>query len=112
MEDAGLPRIQAHEIAGDTGGLHAFHERRARGAGDEPVVDTTGAALTEALAARPFLVKPNNHETGSTAGPQPLISVSSNEPSARGRFIFTLMRVCPAFPGQGWTTVLYCALAD
>ncbi len=34
--------------------------------------------------------------TGPTAGPQPLISVSSNEPSARGRFIFTLMRVCPA----------------
>ncbi len=32
------------------------------------VVDTTGAALTEALAARPFLVKPNNHELAELAG--------------------------------------------
>ena len=32
------------------------------------VVDTTGTALTEALAARPFLVKPNNHELAELAG--------------------------------------------
>lgn len=32
------------------------------------MVDTTGTALTEALAARPFLVKPNNHELAELAG--------------------------------------------
>jgi len=42
--------------------------RMAREAGVLPVVDAQGVALTEALEARPALVKPNRMELGATVG--------------------------------------------
>lgn len=41
---------------------------KAAAAGAEAVVDAAGELLTEALAARPFLIKPNQHELGALFG--------------------------------------------
>ncbi len=38
--------------------------RKARGKGAEVIIDASGNALKNALAERPFLVKPNHHELG------------------------------------------------
>lgn len=41
---------------------------KAAAVGAEAVVDAAGELLTEALAARPFLIKPNQHELGALFG--------------------------------------------
>ncbi|MCM3341821.1 1-phosphofructokinase [Paenibacillus sp. MER TA 81-3] len=43
-------------------GLYAELIAIARGAGAIPVLDTSGEALVEGIAARPYLIKPNEHE--------------------------------------------------
>ncbi|MCE5170931.1 1-phosphofructokinase [Paenibacillus profundus] len=43
-------------------GLYAELITIARGAGAIPVLDTSGEALVEGIAARPYLIKPNEHE--------------------------------------------------
>lgn len=49
-------------------GLYAELARVAAEHGARCVVDTTGAALMGTLEARPFLIKPNNHELAELAG--------------------------------------------
>ena len=49
-------------------GAYADLIRLARRAGVETILDCDGAALTAAVSARPFLVKPNEHELAEWAG--------------------------------------------
>lgn len=73
-------------------GLYADLAAAAAECGARCVVDTTGTALTEALAARPFLVKPNNHELAELAGcdaadEAAVVAAAQNMARAGARFV-------------------------
>ncbi|MGM9613128.1 MAG: 1-phosphofructokinase [Butyricicoccus sp.] len=54
--------------AGVPGTIYRDLAAKAAAAGAKTVVDAAGELLTDALAARPFLVKPNQHELGALFG--------------------------------------------
>lgn len=73
-------------------GCYASWVRAAKQRGAEVVVDTTGAALVEALPEQPLLIKPNNDEIAELAGCDPrdraaLIDAACSLASRGPRFV-------------------------
>jgi tagatose 6-phosphate kinase len=99
--------------AGGPADLYAQGTRLARAAGILSVVDAQGAALLEALAAGPGLVKPNRAELAATVGrdlpDEPAVKAAMQEFGARGaqRVIVTDgKKPALAFDGRSFWKVL------